>query len=164
MVWARTKLMIQDDLLKPRNRFVVNFSGINPNKFYHEIPKLIASVFRVDEKFIQEKKFSWTHGDPQKFKISWEVTKDLDLVSYYTIEINLEGSCSKGVGDAKIVLEGWLRTEYPQDTMWHKSLFYEMFRMFWHRTFYTNKRNEYILEGRRLISLLAESLKRLTQT
>lgn len=163
MVWARTKLLIEDDLIKPRNRMEVKFSGINPEKFYHEIPKLIASVFRIDERFIQEKKFSWTHGEPQKFKIAWDVNKELDLNSYYTFIIDLEGMSSKGVGNATIIIEAYLRTEYPQDTFWHRSLAYEMFRMFWHKAFYVSKRDKYMEEGRRLIGIFLSDVKALAR-
>lgn len=163
MVWARTKLMILDELLKPRNRMEVNFAGINPEKFYHTIPKLLMSAFRVDERQLQERKFSWSHGDPQKFRVVWELNKELDFFSYYTISVELEGSSSKGVGNANMFIEGFLKTEYPQDTLWHRSLVYEMIRMFWHKTFYISKREQYVIEGRRLIALFVDDLKKIVR-
>jgi hypothetical protein len=164
MVWARKKLMIQDDLLKPRNKIEINYSGPNPERFYEEIPKLVMSVFKVSENDIHEKKFVWSHGEPQRFKVEWEITKDLDMFSYYYIEISLSGSSSKGIGTVNITIEGLLRTEYPQDTFWQRSFIYEVFRMFWHRSFYVSKRQSYVLEGRRLILLLAEEIKRFART
>ncbi len=162
MVWARTKLLIQDDLLLPRNKFVINYQGPEPVKFYAEIPRLISSVFKVGDESLHEKKISWTHGEPEKFKVSWEATKELDSFSYYVVAVELDGSQAKGAGNAKIVIEGYLRTEYPQDTVWQKSIIYEMLRIFWHKKFYNAKRNEYLKEGRRLMTLLVEELKRLT--
>ena len=163
MVWARTKLMIHDDLLKPLPKMYIRFSGPNPEKFYKEIYNLIVMSFRVPEHAIQERDFSWSKGDPEKFSAKWEVNKDLDKFSYYWLSIDLDGEVSKGHGKANIVVEGALRTEYPQDTVWQKSLLYEFLRMFWHTTFYSSKRDEYMREGRRLLSLFLDQLKALSR-
>ncbi len=161
MVWARTKLVIQDDLLRPSNVITLSYKGKNPERFYREVPKLAAAVFRVRESEIQEKKFSWSEGDPVKFKVSWEIDKELDGLSYYHILIDLKGESSKGFGKVSISIEGALRTEYPQDTVWQKSVIYEMLRIVWHKTFYHGKRSEYLEEGRRLMAIFVEELKKL---
>jgi len=163
MVFARTKLMIHDDLLRPHPKVTIHFSGPNPEKLYHEIPHLLATVWRVSEHQIHERKFSWTKGEPEKFNVSWEATKDLDKFSYYTVEINLSGSSSKGFGTATIMITGALRTEYPQDTVWERSLAYEFMRMSWHTAFYRAKRDSYFEEGRRLLSTFISDLKGLTR-
>lgn len=159
MVWARTKLMIHDDLLRPLPRMTIKFSGPNPEKFYKEIYNLVVMSFRVPEHSIQEKEFSWNKGDPEKFTVKWEIAKDLDKFSYYWIVIDLNVEMSKGHGKADIAVEGALRTEYPQDTIWQKSLLYEFLRMTWHNVFYGSKRNEYLEEGRRLLSFFLDQLK-----
>jgi hypothetical protein len=163
MVWARTKLMIHDDLLKPLPRMTIRFSGPNPEKFYKEIYNLIVMSFRVPEHSIQERDFSWTKGDPEKFSARWEVNKDLDKFSYYWIDVALSGEMSKGHGKADITVESALRTEYPQDTIWQKSLLYEFLRMTWHSLFYGSKRDEYMREGRRLLSFFLDQLKAMTR-
>lgn len=163
MVISRTKLLIHDDLLKPRPRMTISFTGTHPERFYHEIPKLLATVFRVGEEAIQEKKYYWSKGEPEKFKISWEVNKDLDKFSFYWIVIDFEGTVSKGSGSASIVIEGALRTEYPQDTVWEKSILHEFLRLLWHKTVYFSKRDEYLKEGRRLLGIFIEDLKGLTR-
>lgn len=163
MVWARNKLVIHDDLLKPRNRFAVEFRGLKPDKFYHAVPKIFMSVFRTDEHHLQEKKISWTHGETEKFKIVWEGTKELDALSYLLFNIELSGSQSKGKGEANVVIEGWLRTEYSQDTIWEKSIFYEMLRIFWHKNFYVSQRNKYMEGGRREMSAFVEEIKKLAR-
>ncbi|MBU3896892.1 MAG: hypothetical protein KJ697_03080 [Nanoarchaeota archaeon] len=163
MVWARTKLVIQDDLINPRTRMVIDFKGKNPQKFYHEIPKLIATSFRVHSDSIQEKKFLMHKGDPEKFEADWEIIKDLDKFSYYRILVSMKGASSGGHGSAGITIEGLLRTEYPQDTYWQKSLFYEIMRMFWHSFFYTSKRQKYLDDGKSLISFFLDDLKNLTR-
>jgi hypothetical protein len=40
---------------------------------------------------------------------------------------------------------------------------YEILRMFWHTTFYGSKRDEYLREGRRLMSLFCDQVKTLTR-
>lgn len=159
MVWARTKLMIHDDLLRPLPRMIIRFTGPNPEKFYKEIYNLVVMSFRIPEHSIQEKEFTWSKGEPERFSISWEVNKDLDKFSYYWISIRLSGEVSKGQGRADIEVEGALRTEYPQDTLWQKSLLYEFLRMTWHNVFYASQRDEYMREGRRLLSLFLDQLK-----
>lgn len=160
-VWApRTKLTIDDDLLRPNPKVTLKFAIANPKKFYHLIPKIATSVFRTDEHHIQEKKTSWSRGEPEKFKINWELMKEIDRFSFYAVDISLEGSVGKDGGDLKIDIEGSLRTEYPQDTVWERSLLHEMLRVFWHRAFYTEKRDRFMVEGRRMMALLVEEIKK----
>jgi len=163
MVWARTKLMIHDDLLRPIPRMTINYSGPKPERFYREIFNLLQISFRIPEHSIQEKEFHCTKGEPEKCTIKWEVNKDLDKFSYYWIAITLIYETSKGQGKADITIEGALRTEYPQDTYWQRSLLYEFLRMFWHSTFYAPKRDEFLREGRRMLSSFVDQLKNLTR-
>ena len=163
MVWARTKLMIEDDLLRPLPVMKIKFSGQNPERFYKEIYKLLLVSFRVSGDSVQEKDFQWSKGETEKFKISWELNKDLDKFSYYFITVSLSGESSKSSGRAEIEVDGALRTEYPQDTIWQRSLIYEIMRMFWHTTFYNNERDEYLKEGRRLLSLFCDQVKALAR-
>jgi len=163
MVWARAKLMIHDDLLRPLSKVNVKFSGKNPEKFYKEVYNLLLISFRIHEHAVQEREFRWSKGDPEKFSIVWHAEKDLDKFSYYWIEVSLKGETSKGVGSAEIVVDAALRTEYPQDTFWQKSLLYEFLRMTWHSTFYQPKRDEYLREGRRMLSSFLDQLKSITR-
>ncbi|NIO44849.1 MAG: hypothetical protein GTN36_04850 [Candidatus Aenigmarchaeota archaeon] len=163
MVWARAKLMIEDDLLKPEPVATIKFSGRNPERFYKEIYNLLLVTFRVHEHSIQEKEFLWSKGEPEKFKVRWEINKDLDKFSYYFLKVTLAGETHKDHGKAEIEVEGMLRTEYPQDTLWQRSLFYEMGRMFWNTVFYKSKRDEYLREGRRLIALFCRQVKTLAR-
>jgi hypothetical protein len=159
MVFARTKLLIHDDLLRPRPRMVLHYRGPNPQRFYYEIPHILATVWRVAEDAIQEKKFSWT---PESFSVTWELSKDLDRFSYFIVTVALDGAITKeGIGTATAVIEGALRTEYPQDTFWEKSLLYEFLRMTWHTIFYRAHRESWMIEGRRMMSMFIADLKSL---
>ena len=142
---------------------LLKYSGKNPERFYKEIYNLLLVSFRVHEHSIQEKEFHWSKGEPEKFKIVWEINKDLDKFSYYYITVKLSGESSKTHGKAEIEIEGALRTEYPQDTFWQRSLLYEILRMFWHTVFYSSKRDEYLREGRRLLSLFCNQVKALAR-
>lgn len=163
MVWARAKLMIEDDLLSPLPVVRIKFSGQNPERFYKEMYNLMLLSFRAQEHSIQEKEFQWSKGETEKFNIRWEVNKDLDKFSYYFVDVRLVGEMSKNNGKAEIEVEGVLRTEYPQDTFWQRSLLYEILRMFWHTTFYGSKREEYLRDGRRLMSIFCDQVKTLTR-
>ena len=159
MVYARTKLLLHDDLLRPSPVVSINCSGKDPTKFYKEIPHLLYTFFRIPSHAIQEKKFEWHKGETEKFSIVWEVDKDLDKFSYLWIEVKLEGRVSKTEGEANITVEGAIRTEYPQDTLWQKSIFYEMLKVLWHSTFYHSKRSEYSREGKRMMANFVRALK-----
>ena len=163
MVVARTKLMIHDDLLRPSPSITIHFTGPDPDRFYKEIPNLMRAIFRAGEHSIQEKRFKWIKGDPEKFDIKWELDKDLDKFSYYFVEVSLRGHNSRGNGSADIVVDGALRTEYPQDTMWQKSILYEMLRVAWHNIYYHSKRDHQLTEGRRLMALFVDKLKSITR-
>jgi hypothetical protein len=163
MVWARAKLMIEDDLLSPLPVVKIKFSGQNPERFYKEMYNLMMLSFRVQEHSIQEKEFQWSKGETEKFNIRWEVNKDLDKFSYYFVDVRLVGEMAKNNGKAEIEVEGVLRTEYSQDTFWQRSLLYEILRMFWHTTFYGSKRDEYLRDGRRLMSIFCDQVKTLTR-
>jgi hypothetical protein len=163
MVWARTKLMIHDDLLRPRPRITIRCEGPHPEKFYKEIYRLLMIAFRVSEDSVQEKAFECKKGEPEKCSAKWEVNKDLDKFSYYWIQVSLDGSVSNGVGKVDITVEGALRTEYPQDSFWQRSLPFEFLRRIWHTTFYTPKRDDFLREGRRIMSTFVDMLKDLAR-
>lgn len=163
MVWARTKLVILDDLVSPRYRINIEFRGREPQKFYREIPKLIATVFRVHGDSVQEKKFTMHKGEPEKFKADWEIIKQIDKFSYYRIIVTIQGQSARGHGEAIVNVEGTLRTEYPQDNFWQRSLFYEILRMTWHSVFYTSRRSRYLIDGKRLITMFTDDLKEMTR-
>jgi len=163
MVWARTKLMIHDDLLRPLPRMTIHYEGHKPERFYKEISNLLQISFRIPEHSIQEKEFHCIKGEPEKCTIKWEANKDLDKFSYYWITISLVYETSRGEGKADIIVEGALRTEYPQDTYWQRSLLYEFLRMLWHSTFYASKRDEFLREGRRMLSSFVDRLKNMTR-
>ena len=163
MTYAKAKILIHDDLLRPSPIVSLEFNGPNPDKFYHEIPNLVESILKVGDTDLHERKFSWTKGDPEKFEVIWEIDKELDKFTYYWFIITFRVSSSKGSGKATILIDGALRTEYPQENHWQKSLVYEFFRVLWHHTIYAPTRKRYHDEGRRLMSILVQHLKKMAR-
>lgn len=171
-IFARTKLVIHDDCLIPPGGpgvypsfITLNYSGPNPQKIYYQIKKLLLTIFKVDKKDLQEKEFSWDRSEKEeKFKVKFDLIKDLDVFSFIEVSVDLEGVAkpSKAFGKegrAKIVIDAWLRTEYPQDTIWQRSLLYEFFRVLYHKLIYQNTRKKYLEKCRELVSLFTTELK-----
>lgn len=161
MIWAKKKLVIHDDLLKPVPTVRLNYSGPYPTKVYDEAKDLLIKTFGVREEDIQEKVYNWrtTEEGKEVFKVKWELIKELDKFSYYRITVTLEGSELEGKGKITVDVGGGLRTEYPQDTVWQRSLIYEILRMFWHKTFYDSRRHTYLVNGRRRMQRFIDNLK-----
>jgi hypothetical protein len=85
--------------------------------------------------------------------------KDMDMFSYIYLKVQLKADGNDRTGNAVITIKPYMRTEYPQDTVWQRSLFYEMLRTIWHRAFYAKKREEYTEECRHLTYTMQEKLR-----
>ncbi len=165
MVWARNKLLIYDYIFEPAKDIKVEYKGPAPEKFYKKVNELIRTIFNVPDAYVQEKNYSWEKGkESERFEIEWEVTKVLDNYSYITIEIALKGFTLNGEGKASIKIKPRLITEYPQDTVFQNSIFYEMARRFWHQFFYHHKRMEYLNFGKELLTSFESAIKHFGET
>ena len=161
MVWARSRMMIWDYIFEPVNNIIINYVGPDSDTFYEKIHELIREIFNVPDAYIQEKDYTWEKGkEVQKFDVAWEVNKILDVFTYITIEIELTGFKSKDSGRCRIKLKPRLITEYPQDTIWQNSLFYEIFRRMWHRAFYHSKRMSFLALGKDLVVTFEREIKK----
>ena len=161
MVWARTKLLIWDYIFEPVKDLRISYAGPKPETLYEKVKDLIKLVFNVPDAYVQEKTYNWERGkESEKFEIEWEVNKILDTFSYITIEVSLRGFSVGGEGKADVRIRPRLITEYPQDTVWQHSIFYELLRRFWHVHFYHRKRMEYLNLGKETIVSFEQSLKR----
>jgi hypothetical protein len=161
MVWARTKLLIWEYIFEPVKDLRVSYSGPHPERFYEKIKEFIRLVFNVPDAYIQEKSYSWDRGkESEKFEIEWEINKILDTYTYITVEVSLKGFSAAGEGKADIRIKPRLITEYPQDTIWQQSIFYEMLRRFWDSRFYHHKRMEYLNMGKEMIVSFETTIKK----
>jgi hypothetical protein len=165
MVFARSKLTMEDNCFEEEPGSVeMKFVGPGIPRMYHKMYELIKAVFHVSDADIQETEYSWGKSEKgDKFSITWWLHKDLDIFSYFYISFKLSGDGTDKMGSAKVAVRGLLRTEYPQDTVWQRSLFYEMLRTFWHRAFYHRKREEYAEECRHSTIMFEKKMKEFFQ-
>jgi hypothetical protein len=161
MVFARSKLTMEDNCFEEEPGSVeMKFVGPNVTKIYKKMYESMKNVFRCSDADIQETEYSWGKSERgDKFNITWWMHKDMDIFTYFYISFRLSGEGTDKSGSAKIAVRGLLRTEYPQDTVWQRSLFYEMLRTFWHRAFYHKKREEYAEECRHSVILFERKMK-----
>jgi hypothetical protein len=158
-VFARTKIVIQEDCYKEKpERPTINYYGPNPTKLYEKCYDLIKTVWNASDSDIEEEKFSWGKAEKEKFSVRWYLHKDLDIYTYMYIRFEVSGEGDDKSGKATIRIKPVIRTEYPQDTLWQRSLFYEMLRTFWHRSFYHKKREAYAEECRNLCTIYQREL------
>lgn len=166
-LFARTKMILQDDCWDIAAQPILNlkYEGPNPHLAYQKIRELFRTVLNINEaERVQEKEFVWDRkGKKEEFSVSWDVAKDLDRFSYIFFRISMSGSAEETQngkeGQLNVVVEGYMRTEYPQDTLWERSIFYEIARMFWHKVVYYDKRREYQDLCRKLMSRFVNELK-----
>jgi len=170
-LFARQKLMISEDCIRPGHPVLqLNYSGPNPQELYKKCKELFFSIWKIHPTDVQEREFNWDRSaGNEKFLVRFEVTKDVDVFSYMIVRVNLSGEAKHSrqfgkEGTAKIEIEPIFRTEYPQDTIFQRSIFYEMFRVLWHRVFYEDKRKQYITECRDTTFRFLEEIKSFLNT
>lgn len=161
MVFARTKMVMEDNCFEEDPGAInMKFVGPNVTKIYEKMYDLIKSVFHVPDSQIQETDYNWGKAkNGEKFKVTWWVHKDMDVFSYMYVRFKLNGQGNSSKGKATLQVKGYLRSEYPQDTVWQRSLFYEMMRSFWHRVFYRKRREEYGEDCRHNMILFQKKMK-----
>lgn len=151
MVWARTKLVIWEDVYEDVTDIIVRYSGPHPERFYKKVLELMEKIFALRRSDIQEIDYTWEKTETSaKFKVWWRLIKSMDVYSYLRWDLKLEGSSAHEKGYAMVKLTPILVTEYPQDTLIQQSIFYEMLRRFWHQVFYHKKRMQYMVSARDL--------------
>jgi len=166
MVWARSRLVIRDYVFEPRRDLYLMWSGKLPTKIYLEVYHLLQDVFSVPESHIIEMVFDWeTKGGNNKFKIGWRVLKEFDIYTYLRLDVNMSGKIDEnGNGTISIAIKPRFFTEYPQDTVFQQTIFYEILRRAWHVLFYEKKRFQYKEESRILIMEFHRRLKELLES
>jgi hypothetical protein len=131
-----------------------SYEGKNPERIIPFLPKLVRLVFNPTT--WQQKEIKVGEG---KYDSSWYLFKDLDTYTYFRVDIELSVKYKDGKGTAKVKLgEPVIITEYPQETPWQKSFFYEIIRMFWHTYFYQKRLVAHLDWGRLQVSIFEEKL------
>jgi hypothetical protein len=164
-IFARAKLTIEEDCLLPSPKIWLTYSGPNPQKAYAKIMEILKTNLQMKPENIQERDFKWDRGTvPEKFSGSIEAFKDFDRFTYMLMWIDFNGEVrpSKEFGKEgtfKVSLDSVIRTDYPQDTVWERSLVYEIFRTFWHKAFYQERRYVYREQCRDLMLTAQREIK-----
>lgn len=173
-IFARTKLIIHEDCLAlpgttspfpGKKTITLEYKGPNPQIAYYQAKKILASITKVPENQIIERDVSWDRsGEEENFSVTFDVIKDMDKFSFIQISVSIKGSAKPSKefgkeGSLSITIDGILRTEYPQDTLWQRSLIYEIFRTFFHKFIYEGTRKKYRDECVSLMLQLHEELK-----
>lgn len=164
-IFARHKLTIEEDCMLPTPKLRLNYSGPNPQKVYPKIMEVLKSTLKIKTENIQEKEYKWDRSAvPEKFSAALEAFKDLDKFTYVLLWVDVDGTVKPSKefgkeGDLTLVLDGVIRTDYPQDTVWEKSLVYEAIRVFWHRIFYQDQRYKFRATCRDMMLTLQNAIK-----
>ncbi len=166
MVFARSKIMIQDYCLEERPpKIVFNYSGPNPQLAVKKYIELLKVVFNVSDSEIQEKIFNWDRsGKEETFYIEFEVRKDYDKTTYLFIQGRIKGAIRPSEefgkeGNIRIQIRGAVRAEYPQDTFWQRSIAYEFFRVLYHKIIYAGRWEKYMGDCRDMLRLFIDEMK-----
>jgi hypothetical protein len=166
-VFARTKLLISDDCMKPPGQpsLTLKYSGPNPQNIYSKSKEIATTLWALEPGAIQEKESNWDRtGLGEKFSIKMEITKDLDQFTFLFMKLDIEGEAKPNrqfgkEGSASVKIESSIRTEYPQDTVFQRSIFYEFWRVFFHKFVYEDKRKKYLQDCKEETIRFQEELK-----
>ena len=172
-IYARAKLVIHENCLEPVQGsphpgpgFIdIKYTGPNPQNLYPKIKELFFNIWKIDIHELQEKDILWDRSrGEERFRVTFDMIKDKDNFSFIQVLVRLTGEARPSKefgkeGTASIRIEGRIRTEYPQDTLWQRSLLYEMARVFYDRVIYTERRKKYVQECRTELSMLLSEIK-----
>lgn len=150
-IFGRTKMILHDDCFNfAAPDIAFKYKGPDPQLAYEKIRECFTTVFGVlESERVQEKDYIWNReGKKESFKVSWSIVKDLDKFSYLYYVVKMSGYSEETpdgkFGEVTVEIASFLRTEYVQDNVWERSIFYEMLRVFWHKVFYQEKTMEYL--------------------
>ncbi len=149
MVWAKTKLELYEYVRQPDKDSVINYSGPKVHVFYQFLKKAAVDTLGISPNDLHEMAYSWEKKEGKdKFRVEWRAIKEFDDFTHLRFDVNFKGEANEDEGSITIILKPRLITEYPQDSILQQSIFYEMARTFWHNTFYSKKRWEYLIQSR----------------
>ncbi|MBL7170258.1 MAG: hypothetical protein ISS48_04520 [Candidatus Aenigmarchaeota archaeon] len=169
-IFARKKMILQDDCFDVLSGFPsadvsLKYKGPEPQKVYQKTRELFWTVFQVKEgERVQERDYEWKRsGKREDFKVKWNIVKEMDRMSYLFFKVSLKGFAEETKngkeGEFEMDMTGVIRTEYPQDNVWERTIFYEMARVFWSKVFYQDKRFKYQGICRSMLTTFRNELK-----
>jgi hypothetical protein len=136
------KLRVEDKCeLSPR----LKVTGVpDPQRIFSLVKEVLIMRCRLKEDDINEKIYEHDKSTvPEKIHAFIEAYKHLDRYSDVVLEITMDFVLKpvhregvEYVGDAKVKIEGFVRTEYPQDSILQKSILWNVFRTFYEKAIY----------------------------
>lgn len=163
--FARSKLTIENTCITYRPHITFSYSGPNPQRAYKKFLKIVVDDLKIPRQNIMEKFVKWDRAEPvEKFTAMWEIVKDFDKFSYMFLEVSMDGTFKPSKefekeGDITISLQGIIRTEYPQDSLWERSFVYEILRSFYHKAFYEDRLKQYVSDCRDWMLYIQNEMK-----
>jgi hypothetical protein len=161
-VAARTKVVIEESCLRAPS-LTFTYKGPNPQDIYKKVKKLLPTIFKVDEHDIEEREFLWDRSTAEeKFKTVLNFIKEFDPTSYMEVQISLEGFAKPSKefgreGEATITVEAKFRVEYPQETFWQRSIFFNIYQKLIGKS--EKERKEYKHKCLELVNLFCDELR-----
>ena len=151
------KYEIKTDILAPSDKKIIEYTGFHPTKIIKAMPELLKDVLKAGGGDVFEVVLKWdVSGDPTSFYAEWLAKSDFDLRSRAEFKIVAQGkqSAKDKMGNIKIALKGYVKTEFPNITFLHKSVV-----PIYMYTFYNKQRREYIDAGKIMLDRIEGEIR-----
>ncbi len=149
-------ISIVDDLLYPRDKIEIKFSGENVASICNLIRPILERVLQVEAKDTYERILKWdSTSNPRSFYNEWTTNKEEDKWTVYSFKIIIKGNqdINTKKGNVSIEIYSWLRTSYEYSNFIQRFLW-----ILYNRIFYYKRRREYIERGKWLTFQLRDEI------
>jgi len=149
-------ISIVDDLLYPRDKIEIKFSGENVASICNLIRPILERVLQVEAKDTYERLLKWdSTSNPRSFYNEWTTNKEEDKWTAYSFKIIIKGNQDTNTkkGNVSIEIYSWLRTSYEYSNFIQRFLW-----TLYNQIFYYKRRREYIERGKWLTFQLRDEI------
>jgi hypothetical protein len=149
-------ISIVDDLLYPRDKIEIKFSGENVASICNLIRPILERVLQVEAKDTYERLLKWdSTSNPRSFYNEWTTNKEEDKWTVYSFKIIIKGSqdINTRKGNVTIEIYSWLKTSYEYSNFIQRFLW-----ILYNRVFYYKRRREYMERGKWLTFQLRDEI------
>jgi len=139
--------VINDDILAPKPKIVVEYRGPNPFAIYPRIGGLLQGIFQARGVNYFEDDFRWdVTSDPRQFLLRMHLEKGFDKFSEGRVDLKIIGHQPldpKKNGAIFIEISANIKTKYPSSTPFQK-LIVLPFMFLYHYVYYNRIRRQYM--------------------
>lgn len=118
------RFVIEDDVLAPKGKIVVEYRGPNPFAFYPRISGLLQTLFQARGVHYFEDDFRWDiSSDPRQFLLRMHLDRPLDKFTHGLVHLKIIGeqpSDPKKTGAMFVEISGAINTGFPAETPFQK--------------------------------------------